>query len=175
MAGFLLAPENIVFVSALLLIASAEPRLALPMLLWIVGYIGFLRDFVPRMRDLSRLSAEARSQVMGRVVDSYTNFPTVKLFARAAELDVLVREHGVELRQLPDDVLLALRRASDKVLEEAAAADPLARRALGLLLAGMALERERGDRLLQRAHRLGARHAPDLHSEHRGVGRDIAR
>lgn len=45
-------------------------------------------------------------------------------------LDVLVREHGVQLRQLPDDVLLALRKASDKVLEEAAAADPLARKAL---------------------------------------------
>jgi TRAP-type mannitol/chloroaromatic compound transport system substrate-binding protein len=45
-------------------------------------------------------------------------------------LDVLVREHGVELRQLPDDVLLALRRTSEKVLEEAAAADPMTRRAL---------------------------------------------
>jgi TRAP-type mannitol/chloroaromatic compound transport system substrate-binding protein len=45
-------------------------------------------------------------------------------------LDRLVREHDVQLRQLPDDVLLALRRASDKVLEETAAADPLARRAL---------------------------------------------
>lgn len=85
-------------VSALLLIASAEPRLALPMLLWIVGYIGFLRYFVPRMRDLSRLSAEARSQVMGRVVDSYTNFPTVKLFARAADEDAFVRESMIEHR-----------------------------------------------------------------------------
>jgi TRAP-type mannitol/chloroaromatic compound transport system substrate-binding protein len=45
-------------------------------------------------------------------------------------LDTLVREHGVELRQLPDDVLVALRRASDEVLESSAAADPLARRAL---------------------------------------------
>jgi TRAP-type mannitol/chloroaromatic compound transport system substrate-binding protein len=50
-------------------------------------------------------------------------------------LDVLVREHGVELRQLPDDVLLALRRAADKVLEETAAADPLARRAYDSLRA----------------------------------------
>lgn len=48
-------------------------------------------------------------------------------------LDALVREHGVELRQLPDDVLVALRRAADKVLEEAAAADPMARRALDSL------------------------------------------
>jgi TRAP-type mannitol/chloroaromatic compound transport system substrate-binding protein len=45
-------------------------------------------------------------------------------------LDALVREHGVQLRQLPDDVLLALRKAADKVLEEVAAADPMARRAL---------------------------------------------
>jgi len=44
-------------------------------------------------------------------------------------LDTLVREHEVELRQLPPDVLQALRRASEKVLEETAASDPLARRA----------------------------------------------
>jgi TRAP-type mannitol/chloroaromatic compound transport system substrate-binding protein len=50
-------------------------------------------------------------------------------------LDSLVREHGVELRQLPADVLLALRKASEKVLEEVAAADPLARRALDSMLA----------------------------------------
>ena len=45
-------------------------------------------------------------------------------------LNALVREHGVELRQLPADVLVALRKASDKVLEEVAASDALARRAL---------------------------------------------
>jgi TRAP-type mannitol/chloroaromatic compound transport system substrate-binding protein len=50
-------------------------------------------------------------------------------------LDTLVREHDVQLRQLPDDVLLALRRASEKVLDEAAAADPMARRALDSLRA----------------------------------------
>jgi ATP-binding cassette subfamily B multidrug efflux pump len=86
-------------VSALILMASAEPRLALPMLLWMLGYLAFLRVFVPRMRDLSRLSAEARSQVMGRVVDSYSNFPTVKLFARADDEDAFVREAMVEHRQ----------------------------------------------------------------------------
>ena len=45
-------------------------------------------------------------------------------------LDALVREHGADLRQLPDDVLAALRHASDTVLDELAARDPLARRAL---------------------------------------------
>ena len=69
------------------------------MLLWMLGYLAFLRFFVPRMRDLSRLSAEARSQVMGRVVDSYSNFPTVKLFARAADEDAFVRESMNEHRE----------------------------------------------------------------------------
>jgi len=86
-------------ISALALMTSAEPRLALPMLLWMLGYLAFLRFFVPRMRDLSRLSAEARSQVMGRVVDSYSNFPTVKLFARAADEDAFVRESMNEHRE----------------------------------------------------------------------------
>jgi len=84
--------------STLLILASADPRLAAPMLLWIAGYLAFLRYFVPRMRDLSRISSEARSQVMGRVVDSYTNFPTVKLFARAADEDEFVREAMTEHR-----------------------------------------------------------------------------
>jgi TRAP-type mannitol/chloroaromatic compound transport system substrate-binding protein len=43
-------------------------------------------------------------------------------------LDVLVREHGAELRRLPDDVLLALKRAAEQVLDEVAASDPLARK-----------------------------------------------
>jgi ABC-type multidrug transport system fused ATPase/permease subunit len=47
------------------------------------AYLLFLRHFVPRMRDLSKASSEVRSQVMARVVDTYTNILTVKLFARA--------------------------------------------------------------------------------------------
>jgi ATP-binding cassette subfamily B multidrug efflux pump len=86
-------------ITALLLVSSADWRLATPIVLWIVAFGFFLRYFVPRMRDLSRLSSEARSLVMGRVVDSYTNFPTVKLFARAADEDSYVREAMVEHRE----------------------------------------------------------------------------
>jgi ATP-binding cassette subfamily B multidrug efflux pump len=86
-------------ITALLLVSAADWRLAVPIVLWIVAFMFFLRYFVPRMRDLSRVSSEARSQVMGRVVDSYTNFPTVKLFARAADEDSYVREAMVEHRQ----------------------------------------------------------------------------
>jgi TRAP-type mannitol/chloroaromatic compound transport system substrate-binding protein len=53
----------------------------------------------------------------------------------AQALDALVREHGADLRRLPDDVLAALRRAADTVLDEAAGSDPLARRALDAMRA----------------------------------------
>ncbi len=79
-------------ISALSLMLVYDWRLALPMLCWLVSYMFFLRYFVPRMRDLSRVSSEARSLVMGRVVDSYTNIMTVKLFSRAQDEDAYVRE-----------------------------------------------------------------------------------
>ena len=78
-------------VSALVLMALADWRLALPTLAWFGGYIVFLRYFVPRMRDLARASSEVRSHVMARVVDSYTNILTVKLFAKLADEDAYVR------------------------------------------------------------------------------------
>jgi ATP-binding cassette subfamily B multidrug efflux pump len=78
--------------TALGLMVFSHPLLALPTLAWIVAYLAFLRVFVPRMRELSHASSEARSQVMGRVVDSYTNILTVKLFARARDEDAHVRE-----------------------------------------------------------------------------------
>jgi ATP-binding cassette, subfamily B, multidrug efflux pump len=47
---------------------------------------------VPRLRDRSRRVSEMRSNLTGRVVDSYTNILTVKLFARAADEDAFVRD-----------------------------------------------------------------------------------
>jgi len=79
-------------VSALVLMAMADWRLAIPTALWFASYAFFLRHFVPRMRDLAKTSSELRSQVMGRVVDSYTNILTVKLFSRARDEDAYVRE-----------------------------------------------------------------------------------
>ena len=78
--------------SAFALMAAADWRLGLPTLLWFAGYILFLRHFVPKLRELARTSSEFRSLVMARVVDSYTNILTVKLFARLADEDAYVRE-----------------------------------------------------------------------------------
>ena len=78
--------------SALILLASADPVLALPIVLWFVGYLVMLRVLVPRMRDRSKEVSEGRSMLTGRIVDSYTNILTVKLFARAREEDAYVRD-----------------------------------------------------------------------------------
>src|SRR6202043_1813256 len=77
--------------SAIALTASADRWLAVPILLWFAGYAALLVFFVPRMRERSKVSSIARSTLMGRIVDSYTNILTVKLFARAREEDQYVR------------------------------------------------------------------------------------
>src|SRR5438105_12862568 len=81
------------------LMALADWRLGVPTLLWAIGYLAFLWYFVPRMRDLARASSEVRSIVMARIVDSYTNVLTVKLFARLADEDAYVRESVDEHQQ----------------------------------------------------------------------------
>jgi ATP-binding cassette subfamily B multidrug efflux pump len=72
--------------------STVSPWLALPMGLWIVGYILLLRYFVPRAKIRSLKVADTRSALVGRVVDSYTNILTVKLFARSAEERSAVRD-----------------------------------------------------------------------------------
>ena len=76
----------------LILISSFDWRLTVPTLVWLLAYVVFLRFFVPRLRNLARQSSDVRSKVMARVVDSYTNILTVKLFARADDEDAYVRE-----------------------------------------------------------------------------------
>jgi ATP-binding cassette subfamily B multidrug efflux pump len=68
-------------VGALVLFAEADWRLMIPLLLWIVGYIGALYYYVPRVKARSVVSSEARSKLMGRIVDGYSNIATLKLFA----------------------------------------------------------------------------------------------
>jgi ATP-binding cassette subfamily B multidrug efflux pump len=79
-------------VSAFALMVAADWRLTVPIVTWAVGYVFVLKYFVPRLRELSRVSSEGKSLVMGRVVDSYTNILTVKLFGRMRDEDAFVRE-----------------------------------------------------------------------------------
>jgi ATP-binding cassette subfamily B multidrug efflux pump len=78
--------------SSVILLASADPWLALPVVLWFAGYVAMMGFFVPRMQQQSKRMSETRSMLTGRIVDTYTNIVTVKLFARAKDEDAYVRE-----------------------------------------------------------------------------------
>ncbi|TXR53935.1 ABC transporter ATP-binding protein [Reinekea thalattae] len=72
----------IVYVATMLiLIAQADSRLVVPIFIWLAIYCSLQFYFVPRLRHSSSAVADARSTMTGRVVDSYTNIQTVKLFA----------------------------------------------------------------------------------------------
>jgi ATP-binding cassette subfamily B multidrug efflux pump len=71
------------FVTMVVLVGSSDIRLAAPLAIWLVAYIGLIAWFVPRLTQIAEKQADARSAMTGRIVDSYTNITTVKLFAHA--------------------------------------------------------------------------------------------
>jgi ATP-binding cassette subfamily B multidrug efflux pump len=83
-------------VSALVLFAEADWRLTIPLILWIVGYVVTLMYYVPRVKQRSVVSSEARSKLMGRIVDGYTNIGTLKLFAHTQHEEQHAREAMAE-------------------------------------------------------------------------------
>ncbi|MEN9061255.1 ABC transporter ATP-binding protein [Ponticoccus litoralis] len=75
-------------VGAMVLLGDADPRLMIPMALWLVLYGALMRWTVVRVGPASKAASDARSLVTGRVVDSYTNIHSVKMFAHTgSELD----------------------------------------------------------------------------------------
>jgi ATP-binding cassette subfamily B multidrug efflux pump len=80
------------FVTMIAMIASADWRLAAPLFAWLVVYVALISYFVPRLRDVAEKQADARSVMTGRIVDSYTNIGTVKLFAHAGREERYARE-----------------------------------------------------------------------------------
>lgn len=74
---------GVYFISMVVLIFTADWRLALPLMVWLAIYIGILRVLVPKLKEVSQFQADARSLMTGRIVDSYTNISTVKLFSHS--------------------------------------------------------------------------------------------
>jgi ATP-binding cassette, subfamily B, multidrug efflux pump len=78
--------------SALFIFIATDWRLACPLVLWILVYVSALFFFVPRIRRRSEALAHMRATLTGRIVDSYTNIQTVKLFAHLEREDDHARE-----------------------------------------------------------------------------------
>lgn len=79
-------------ISALVLFAEADWRLMVPLVLWVIGYVGALAYFVPQVKSRSVAASDSRSRLMGRIVDGYTNITTLKLFAHTRQEEDYARE-----------------------------------------------------------------------------------
>ncbi|MEO1405551.1 MAG: ABC transporter ATP-binding protein, partial [Pseudomonadota bacterium] len=83
---------GVFFITMTVMVAASDVRLAAPIVLWIIGYGLLTWWFVPRLTKVAQEQADARSEMTGRIVDSYTNIATVKLFAHARREQAYARE-----------------------------------------------------------------------------------
>jgi ATP-binding cassette subfamily B multidrug efflux pump len=79
------------WLTAVALFWSADVQLIAPLAVWFAAYIVVLRHYVPRLKERAVATSEARSMLTGRIVDSYTNILTVKLFAHSEREDDYAR------------------------------------------------------------------------------------
>lgn len=71
------------FSTMIFVVAKADIRLMLPVLAWLFLYITVQLLFIPKLKKVATEQANARSDMTGRIVDSYTNISTVKLFSHS--------------------------------------------------------------------------------------------
>jgi ATP-binding cassette subfamily B multidrug efflux pump len=94
----------IYFATMLAVVGSVDARLLVPFLGWLALYMLALRYFVPRLGQVAREQADARSLMVGRISDAYTNIATVKLFSHAG------RESGYVRGAMQDFLGIAYRQ-----------------------------------------------------------------
>ena len=78
--------------STFILVGSSDWLLTLPLAVWLVVYIALVRIIIPKLTAVSQKQADARSAMTGRIVDSYTNITTVKLFAHSGREETYARK-----------------------------------------------------------------------------------
>ena len=90
--------------SALAFIASASLYLTLPVLMWLLAFGSVLGYFLPRIRKQAAIMSEVHSVLTGKLVDSYTNILTVKLFSGSTYEDEYIadgiKSHTQEIQNL---------------------------------------------------------------------------
>lgn len=72
-------------IGSAILLANADTRLALPLVIWLGLYAMLVVWTVKRVGPASQASSDARSTVTGRVVDAYTNIHSVKMFSHGPQ------------------------------------------------------------------------------------------
>ncbi len=83
---------SVYFLGMLFIVGTADWRLAAPLAVWLVSYVLLLSYFIPRLGKVAEQQADQRSMMTGRVIDSYTNIQTVKLFSHSRREASYARE-----------------------------------------------------------------------------------
>ena len=106
-------------IGSVFLLVAIDPLVAAALAVWLAGYLGLIRWFMPRIRIRSAARAASRAMVSGQVVDTVTNIKTVKLFAHAEHEDRAAlgamqhyRERAAEFGRLASGFRLALMTAA---------------------------------------------------------------
>ncbi len=74
---------GVYFGGIIVVVAGSDWRLTVPFLVWFLAYIGIMFRFIPRLGRIAEAQADARSHMTGRIIDTYTNISTVKLFSHS--------------------------------------------------------------------------------------------
>jgi len=77
---------------AVAILGALDPWMAVVLAVWSLGYAWIVRNLLPRIRKAGRATADARSVMSGRVVDSFTNILAVKLFDSERRQDAFVED-----------------------------------------------------------------------------------
>ncbi len=85
----------VTIIGAGIMLADADPRLLLPLVIWFALYAALVRWTLRRAGPAAQASSDARSAITGRVVDAYTNIHSVKLFAHH-DTEVLYAKEAIE-------------------------------------------------------------------------------
>jgi ATP-binding cassette subfamily B multidrug efflux pump len=80
------------FVGTALLLAQSDLWMLAVLFVWLAGYVGLIAFYLPKLGKVGEEQADARAQMTGRIVDSYTNIQTVKLFAHSSREQTYARE-----------------------------------------------------------------------------------
>ena len=113
--------------TTIVLVGQLDWRLAATVIVWIIIFGFMARYYVPRMRKRSAASAEAASQLTGRIVDSFGNIQTLKLFGTSQGDDDFVRAGF-------DNYIAAIRRLARILVSVRSAMAMLS----GVMIAGIA-------------------------------------
>ncbi len=97
-------------ISNLYFLSSVNIWLALPLVIWLIGYILVLWHFTPKVQARSKAHSEDFSTFMGQLVDSFTNALPIKYFARTRHEDQrvldLLYQHSKSLRHATGTIWL---------------------------------------------------------------------